>query len=321
MNKQNYEFSVLINGRPAKEYYKDEKSFVEGREGTQYTLRLRNNSWKKILAVFSVDSIEVIEGKVASEFKGGYILDPYSSIEIKGYRIDEESVAAFRFAKTHKSYSNVIGGASLNEKTGDTVYKKTTRNNGVIGVRIFEEKPKPKPILLPAIDIQYPFGTRFFYNTVGLSVGPSPVNGGILKSYDQHEVLPYHVIYATGCCAALGNITSTNCKDTFDDTTVHTSLIRSQVNQLGQLSATPSQIIQAPNFNLGTTWGETVYDKVKEIKFDSVEEYVDLEIYYDSRESLIGFGIDFEATKQYAAWPAAFSEKKKFCKVPANYKG
>lgn len=346
MNKSNYALEVLINGRPAKEYYRDGKAFIEGRENTQYTLKLRNNSWKRILAVFSVDGIEVIEGKVAAEFKGGYVLDPYSSIEVKGYRIDDKSVAAFRFAKTHKSYSNTVGAATVetdNRGEEQTIYQKTTRNNGIIGVRVFEEKTLERDYGSYASSSHGSSTTRVFYPTYGMSAGPSPATGytyisgghslvgSILSCSGYSAPLASNLICATGCSAALTNIFSTNRADAYADQqgvnqTRGRILVadysnRTTVNQMGLLAAVPHTITIAPDFNLGTTWGEKVDDKVKEVKFEKDDMYVDIDIYYDSRESLISYGIDFEATKQVAVWPAAFAEKKQYCKAPVNWEG
>lgn len=352
MNTNNYSLEVHINGRPAREFYKDQRAFIEGREGSQYTLKFRNNSWKRVLAVFSVDGIEVIEGKVATEFKGGYVIDPFSSIEIKGYRIDEDSVAAFRFAKTHKSYSNTVGGASVDTKTGEVEYTKTTRNNGIIGVRVFEEKPKPAPKLETYGYSGWAYTSPLYASGLSYTVGNVAISGCCItsvttggffpsRSYDQHEVLPYFTIYATGCASALHNINSTVNGSFADEqekvrgvisasyTASSYTVDRQDINQYGQLSSVSRSIVTppvstpiAPDFNLGTTWGEKVSDKIKEVDFEKTEEFTDIEIYYDSRESLAFYGIDFEATKQIAKWPSAFEDKRKqFCKVPENYKG
>ncbi len=111
MHKSNYGLELLVNGRPVKEYYKDNKSFVESRNGTEYTLRFRNNSWKRVMAILSVDGIEVLKGKAAVEADNGYIVDAFSSIEVKGYRIDDKNVAAFKFAETAQGYNVTVGAA------------------------------------------------------------------------------------------------------------------------------------------------------------------------------------------------------------------
>ncbi len=76
----------------------------------------------------------------------------------------------------------------------------------------------------------------------------------------------------------------------------------------------------APTFDASTTWGAKLVDKVKEVSFKRSTNITDLEIYYASRASLIDFGIDFENTKQIFAWPAAFEDKKRYCKLPPGYK-
>lgn len=323
MNKSNYALEVLINGRPAKEYYKDGRAFIEGREGTQYTLKFRNNSGKRVLAVFSVDGIEVIEGKVASEYQGGYIIDPYSSIEVKGYRIDEDSVAAFRFAKTHKSYSNTVGGASFNEERQVTEYVKTTHNNGVIGVRVFEEKAKTLNLGQNSGHINVTGG----YIIPAVYSGMSLLNNQVLISgwcgLSQHDTSS--VITSDAGSNSINLVTngdSSNQRLTGSRVLYSTVGITTGPAETYACAAVTSKInTPAPDFNLGTTWGEKVEDRVKEIHFNKSDVFEDIEIYYDSREGLSAYGIDFSATKQYAKWPAAFGEKRKFCKMPEGYNG
>ena len=74
------------------------------------------------------------------------------------------------------------------------------------------------------------------------------------------------------------------------------------------------------SFDQGTTWGQKIEDKVRQVSFVKDETFTDLEIFYASRESLQRYGIDLSQTKQYFAWPSAFEDKKSFCKVPDWYR-
>jgi hypothetical protein len=123
-----YEVRVLINGKPVQEFTHDCKSFIEGRIGTEYTLQIRNHTSRRVLAATSVDGIDVLTGTPANDDSSGYIIRGHSSMEIKGFRKDLDSVGMFKFCKKSQSYSIEAG---------------LDNNNGVIGVRIFEEKEKP----------------------------------------------------------------------------------------------------------------------------------------------------------------------------------
>lgn len=131
MKKQQYKMRVLINGRPVREYERpsDRSVFIEGREGTEYEIEIKNSSSKRILAVVSVDGLNVINGEVASPDSVGYIVGSFSSTKIKGFRYDEKTVGTFKFAKKTESYA-----ASKGEE----------QNCGVVSVIFFEEKAERK---------------------------------------------------------------------------------------------------------------------------------------------------------------------------------
>lgn len=332
MHKSNYSLEVLINGRPAQEYYKDQKSFIEARSSTEYTLRFRNNSWKRVMAVFSVDGIEVLKGKAASEADNGYIVDAFSNIEIKGYRIDDKNVAAFKFSDVSKGYNITVGEAKVDEATGQTTYDKTSKNSGVIGVRVIEED-------VPNHDYakQYKELPKTSFSGSGIPTG-SWVSLAVLTS-------GYNPSIVGRCISSSGGYGGHS-----------SSILRSNINQMGQLSAIPSSLLPirdydqhevsdffalnqtggmissasftssvgpaaAPTFDTSTAWGSKLEDKIREVSFKRSNTITDLEIYYASRVSLEQFGIDFSHTKQIFAWPSAFEDKKQYCKVPAGWEG
>ena len=125
MNIGSYEFQVLVGGKPLTEYSHQRDVFVEGRKGNEYTLRVRNTSERKVLAVVSVDGLSVMDGKPASEDGGGYVIHPYSYVDIPGWRLNNDDVAKFVFAELPESYASQMG---------------TPENIGVIGTVIFREK-------------------------------------------------------------------------------------------------------------------------------------------------------------------------------------
>lgn len=100
--------------------------FVVGEKGRRYSIVVRNQSALRLEVVLSVDGLDVIDGRVASVRKRGYIIEPHRRLVVEGFRQSTDAVAAFRFSSVRESYAN--------QKYGDT------RNVGVIGVAIFHER-------------------------------------------------------------------------------------------------------------------------------------------------------------------------------------
>jgi len=156
MLKSNYEVEVVVHGKPLKEYEKDGKAYVEGREGTLFSIKIRNNSWQRKLFVPTVDGLSVMDGEVGGFESGGYIVGAYDSIEIKGWRTSDRDVAEFFFSGSGKSYSVRSG--------------KGGGNIGVIGVAVVGEKVRYQTFnisqmqnITPAPwNPGYPYNNKFF---------------------------------------------------------------------------------------------------------------------------------------------------------------
>jgi len=118
---------VLINGNPVKEYLSNGKIFVEGRKGSVFSLRLRNNSSERVLFVPTVDGLSVMDGKEGSFDSRGYIVNGYDSITIDGWRLSNREVAEFYFSSPEDSYRKRKGMGN---------------NLGSIAVAVFREKEK-----------------------------------------------------------------------------------------------------------------------------------------------------------------------------------
>lgn len=124
--RSSYEMEVLVNGQSIMEYgHTDGKTYVEGRRGSEFTLRVRNRTSDKVLAVVSVDGLSVMNGKTASFDSGGYVVGPHGYVDIPGWRLDNREVAKFFFSHLEASYA-----AQMDKP----------QNVGVIGCAIFKEK-------------------------------------------------------------------------------------------------------------------------------------------------------------------------------------
>lgn len=124
-----YEFQVIVGGTPALTFHQDGETFLLGRVGERYTLRVVNRTGRRVEAVVSVDGRDVIDGKPADwGGKRGYLVPAWGSLDIDGWRLSQQEAAAFRFSTVSASYAAKTGNA---------------REVGVIGVAIFPERWYP----------------------------------------------------------------------------------------------------------------------------------------------------------------------------------
>lgn len=101
------------------------RNYVIGESGDRYSIVVRNNTANRLEAVLSVDGLDVLDGKPATFTKRGYLIDPYATLTVDGFRQSSQTVAAFRFGSVANSYAN--------QKYGNT------DNVGVIGLALFHE--------------------------------------------------------------------------------------------------------------------------------------------------------------------------------------
>lgn len=83
-----------------------------------------------------MDGVDVINGREASRSNSGYVLNPYESLKIEGFRKSNSAVASFTFSKPEDSYAANSDHGSI-------------QNAGVIGTVIYAlEAPESdaKPI-------------------------------------------------------------------------------------------------------------------------------------------------------------------------------
>jgi hypothetical protein len=106
------------------------KTFALGHPGERYMLAVENSTSERVEVVASVDGVDVISGDDASFRHRGYVVPPWSSVQIDGWRTSEQSVAAFRFSSVAESYAARTGRG---------------RDVGVIGFAFFSEAPRYEP--------------------------------------------------------------------------------------------------------------------------------------------------------------------------------
>lgn len=128
-----FDLNILVNGNRCKQYNHQGKTYIEAKNGSEYVIEIKNNHYKRVLSVGSVDGLNVLTVKTATEEDTGYIVGAYSSEKIKGFRFSDNEWAMFKFG--YKFYGNTY---AQSKEDG------SEKNCGVIGLRIFYEK-EPEP--------------------------------------------------------------------------------------------------------------------------------------------------------------------------------
>jgi hypothetical protein len=111
-------------------YWHEGRAYVVGRPGNEYQVVVKNRVGEDLLAVVSVDGLNVMNGQPANPRQAGYILSPWSRLDVRGWRKSMDEIAAFYFTQLSDSYAGRTGRPD---------------NVGVIGVALFQRKRYEPP--------------------------------------------------------------------------------------------------------------------------------------------------------------------------------
>lgn len=128
-------------GRSLQVYWHEGRAWVIGKPGNEYQVMLRNRRGEDLLAVMSVDGINVVSGETANPQQGGYVLAPWRGLEVKGWRKSLERIAALYFTPLPDSYAARTGRPD---------------NVGVIGVALYQRKRVALPANIAPISQSAP---------------------------------------------------------------------------------------------------------------------------------------------------------------------
>jgi len=111
--------------------------WVPGVPGHRYAVRMTNTTSERVLVVLSIDGVNAVSGQTADPSQGGYVLDPWESADIDGWRKSLDEVAQFVFTDIGDAYATRTGRPD---------------NVGVIGIAVFREawpivEAPPPPVL------------------------------------------------------------------------------------------------------------------------------------------------------------------------------
>ena len=332
-----YEAHVLVNGRPVTEVTHNGDTYIEGRKGSKFTLRVRNNSWKRILVVPSVDGRNVLDGEPCGIESRGYVIGARETLDIPGWTLpnqdpgkeDSDSVGRFIFraqgapdGSRRQTYAEAMGDPD---------------NQGVIGFMVFKEKECfPGPIIKHIY--QPPYGGG--YGPYGGGYGHSGSPG----TFDANTVIGGHTVKANSGSAdamnaggtfsaedaakAVQELLSSGTLRSCDASNVSYSAevkggiepgVDNGVNVLGSVEPEPS---------LGTGVGEEVEFKTTSVNFEraTTQPAFTMVFYYDTIQNLKRRGVPthlfrpVKPLKQSDPFPASPEVQQTGIKLPGGYR-
>lgn len=124
------EVSLVSDGNELKKFSSnDGQQFIQVPSLGKYEIKIKNKSAQRKLVIVSIDGRNIMDGETAGYDGGGYVLSPWETLQVKGWRRNDQEVAAFEFVDLQSSYDKQMGG--------------TGSNVGVIGVAVFDEYIAP----------------------------------------------------------------------------------------------------------------------------------------------------------------------------------
>ena len=121
-------------GRRLPVYWHEGRAYIAGKPGNEYQVALRSRQSQDVLAVVSIDGVNVITGETAHPSQSGYVLSPRAGLDILGWRKNLSRTAAFYFTALPDAYAARTGRPD---------------NVGVIGVALYRRKIEPIPLPQP----------------------------------------------------------------------------------------------------------------------------------------------------------------------------
>jgi hypothetical protein len=278
MKRNSVELQVLVRGKPVTEFRHQGKAFIEGREGSEFELRVKNNLGQRVLIVPSVDGLSVMDGQEASSQSQGYVLGAYQEMLIPGWRLDNDEVARFIFEDMKASYAEQVGKGT---------------NRGVIGLKAFAEKviyrstpipfrPEPWPVTQPWQPQPIIWTTDHTTITyTGHNVIGANTTGDTSRMKTRSKTAKVE--------GTLG-LYSAEVKCAVTPTSAGGEQIMGQSGEFVH-DCNFVQTSDEPAENLGVGFGEAAEHKVQEVTFNKGHSLATFAIYYDSRKGLEKRGI------------------------------
>lgn len=293
MFQNNIDFEVLVKGRPITEYRHRGQIFIEGREGSEFEVLIRNRTGRRIEAVVSVDGLSVLDGKDAGPESTGYLVDAHGSVSIPGWTLDNSRVAKFEFSGKEGSYAAAATGSA--------------RNTGVIGLMAFNE----------GIAIRTPryYSKGYFGSVVG-----GDQNGDWSGQSDRWNDFQIGSTLRGADLTTGASMFDARARGIAPAYEVNTVISQSVGIASNHAESVPLNAVALNN--LGTGFGEAADFQTTQVSFQRGDMQAMMVLHYDNARGLKARGIDLRlARKTISQEPDAFPGMRKGCVPPANWRG
>lgn len=301
-NYKEYEFLVKVNNKPLLEYESNGDTYVEGRKGSEYELYFKNHTYNRVLVVFSVDGLSIMDGKTASKDSRGYIVEGYKDLTVPGWTINSNKVAKFQFQpqndKSNTTYVELLQEEGFNVDPS---------NQGVIGCMVFKERYVP-----PQVEKLY-FYPQVYHDYLNPPLEPNwndydnqgLINGGWREQYGS---ISGGLSSSSMGCMSSSNYTGTTTRYVGDN------LVGVGMKGMSMNYASPDISAYSVETGLGTQFGD---DK----RFDTTSSTFNREytpawvavINYDTLQGLRKRGIFVKENNHAKAFP---DYKEVGCHIP-----
>ena len=283
MKGSSFELEVIRHGSSSKQFYHEGKYYVEGKQGDEFSVKIKNNTSRRVLAVLTVDGLSAMDGKTGSFDSTGYILDSFNSITVPGWRLSNKEVAHFEFARSDKSYAAGKGKGI---------------HNGVIGCAFFYEKEHTPVITYRDLPDAFP---KWPWPKYELPYQPWYPTWTVTTSGNMENNFNLQAQASSGSNNMAQNLNK-GLSDYNNSSNINRVLNSSLGTGFGD--KTEHRVVSVG------------FERASSIPIEV------LTVYYDTRQGLKDRGIDVEGYTEIASpFPGSQKEYNKFCEPPKGWDG
>ena len=268
------------------------RTWVLGSEGDAYRVRISNSTAERVEVVLTVDGRDAVSGDPGDNVRQrGYLVGPYATLVVDGFRQSLDAVATFRFTGKQDSYGARRG---------------TPENVGVIGLAVFREKRRPV-VVAPSWPQPAP----------GTWSQPRPTPQDPWGGADSGGGLGTRGDFESGKAGSAAPA-PTRAGPASDRASTSVDESGAYAEEARPKKSAPSEARrEAPRQNLGTQYGESRHSPVVETAFErdrpGVPDRV-LGLFYDDARGLTARGI--EVYPRRAEGPQPFPVNRRFAPPP-----
>ncbi len=134
-----FELEVLVHGIPVPQYHHNGRVYIEALRNQEYSIRVTNPLNRRAAVALAVDGLNTIDAdRTAAAGAKKWVIEPYGSITLSGWQINQQQARHFFFTTEEKSYGQWLG---------------KTENLGIISAVFFQERV---PLFVSGISRQEP---------------------------------------------------------------------------------------------------------------------------------------------------------------------